>query len=132
MESRYNIRYYLLRSMIRIDRCYVQHGRERDRVVAQVDRAMRRDLYLVESRRERPSSASTLRTEHQNLLSEGMGGEESEELSLDIYTGRARAAGTTTNVSRYSQGIELQLARLSLGRFCRGVTRNMLVPPSTI
>lgn len=52
----------LLRSMARIDQCYVQRGCERDRVVAQVDRrAVRRNLYLVESHRERPSSASTLR-----------------------------------------------------------------------
>lgn len=51
---------------------------------------------------------------------------------ISRYIPAVRAAGTTTNVSRYSRGIELQLARLSLGRFCRGVTRNMLGPPSTI
>lgn len=71
-----------------------------------------------------------LRTEHQNLP---RGWEEKREWGvISRYIPVVCAAGTTTNVSRYSREIELQLARFSLGRFCRGVTRNMLVPPSTI
>jgi len=87
----------------------VKCGHERSHV-AQVDHADRRNLYLPWNpvAKERPPRVR--RREHQNLLSKRMG-REREWGVISGYILAVRAAETTTNVSRYSRGIELQLAR---------------------